>query len=631
MSESKRRQYGTWPSPITPAAMAGNLRLNNIAWDTQSSTLVWVEGRGKRGVLMAQQGIDAPRVLTGEQMSVKGRVGYGGGEFTVHDGVVYFSASEGRIYRMRLDGGDAEPVTPGFAAIAAPAVSPDGRWLVGVFHYEGQDGLCIVDADGELWPGRLLADTDFAMQPVWSMDSRHVAYVVWDHPRMPWDGTELRLLTLAENGSALPTVAAMTRIAGDENTSIFQPEFSPDGRYLAYISDASSYPHLHVHTLESGERRQITDGAHDFGQPAWIQGMRVYDWSRDSSAVYIRRNDQGMHSLWRVEIESGAMERVTVLDDYTYVDQIAVSRVDDRIALIASASTIPPRVVTASADNEHVRVHRRATREHFPASVMSQAEPVHWDGHDGGRVYGLYYPPAHGAFTDAGPPPLIVNVHGGPTAQAMADYEDRVQFFTTRGYAVLRVNHRGSTGYGRDYMRALDGQWGMYDVEDSASGAQHLINEGLADSERLVIMGSSAGGFTVLQSLVDKPGFYRAGICMYGISNQFMLAQDTHKFEARYQDTLLGPLPDAADLYRMRSPFFHAERIKDPVLVLQGEDDTVVPRNQSDAIVASLRSRGIPHEYHVYAGEGHGFRQPETIEDVYTRILSFLTQHVIYI
>lgn len=631
MTKSQRRQYGTWPSPITPSAIAGNLRLGDVRWDTHSDTLVWVEDRGKRGVLVAGHGVNAPRVLTGEQLSVKGRVGYGGGAFTVHDGIVYFAAAGGRIYRMRLDGGDAEPVTPGFAAMASPAVSPDGDWLVGVFHYEGQDGLFIVDSAGQQWPGKLLADTDFAMQPVWAHDSRQLAYVAWDHPRMPWDGTELRLVALTGRDGGLPAVESVTRIAGDEQTAIFQPAFSPDGKYLSYISDAGGYPHLHLYELANSTHRQITSGAFDFGQPAWIQGMRVYDWTHDSRAVIIRRNDQGIHSLWRVEIESGAMTRVGALDDYTCMEQVAVSRVDDRIALIAQASTIPPRVVTVETPAEAVRVHRRATREQFDPSALSTAEPVHWDGHDGKRVYGLYYPPAAAGFYDDGPPPLIVEVHGGPTSQAMADYEDRVQFFTTRGYAVLRVNHRGSTGYGRDYMRALDRQWGMYDVEDSASGARHLINEGLADSGRLVISGRSAGGFTVLQSLVDKPGFYRAAICMYGISNQFMLAQDTHKFEARYQDTLLGPLPEAADLYRLRSPFFHAERIQDPVIVFQGEEDVVVPRNQSDAIVTSLRKRGVPHEYHVYPGEGHGFRQPETIEDVYTRILAFLAQHVLYI
>lgn len=631
MSKPQRRQYGTWASPITPAAMAGNLSLSDVMWDSQSDTLVWVEGRGKRGVLMAQQGVDAPRVLTGEQLSVKGRVGYGGGAFTVHDGVVYFAADGGRLYRMALDNGDARPITPGFAAMAAPAVSPNGRWLIGVFHHEGQDGLFIVDTDGEHWPGKLIADTDFAMQPVWATDNRHIAYVAWNHPQMPWDGTELRLLSLTEGETGLPTVESVTCITGDEATSIFQPLFSPDGRYLAYISDASGFPHLYLYELVSGEHRQITTGAFDFGQPAWIQGMRVYDWRHDSRAIFIRRNDQGIHSLWRVEIDSGVMTRLDALNEYTSLEQVAASRMDDRIALVASASTLPSRVVSLQTGADVVRVHRRATREHVNASALSEAEPIHWEGHDGKRVYGLYYPPAAGAYYDDGPPPLLVHVHGGPTAQATAGYEERVQFFTTRGYAVLRVNHRGSTGYGREYMRALDGQWGMYDVEDSASGARYLINEGRADSGRLVIMGGSAGGFTVLQSLVDKPGFYRAAICMYGISNQFMLVQDTHKFEARYSDTLLGPLPEAADLYRLRSPFFHAERIKDPVIVFQGEGDVVVPRNQSDAIVDSLRRRGVPHEYHVYAGEGHGFRGAQTIEDVYTRILAFLGQHVLYI
>jgi dipeptidyl aminopeptidase/acylaminoacyl peptidase len=249
---------------------------------------------------------------------------------------------------------------------------------------------------------------------------------------------------------------------------------------------------------------------------------------------------------------------------------------------------------------------------------------------DGEQVHGLFFPPHNPAFEGSGVPPLIVTIHGGPTSQVKANFNPRAQFFATRGYAVLEVNYRGSTGYGRPYWEALNGMWGVYDVEDAVSGVRHLADQGLVDGSRAVIMGGSAGGFTVLQALVDHPGFFTAAVCLYGVSNQFTLAAETHKFEARYSDKLLGPLPEAADLYRQRSPIFHADRIQDPVIVFQGEDDQVVPRAQSDEIVASLERRGVPHEYHLYPGEGHGFRKTETIEHYYNAVDRFLKQYVIF-
>jgi dipeptidyl aminopeptidase/acylaminoacyl peptidase len=225
---------------------------------------------------------------------------------------------------------------------------------------------------------------------------------------------------------------------------------------------------------------------------------------------------------------------------------------------------------------------------------------------------------------------LIVNVHGGPTSQVRTSFNPRAQFFASRGYAVLEVNYRGSSGYGRAYRDMLRGNWGVFDVQDAVSGAGALADLGRVDGSKRVIIGGSAGGFTVLKALEDYPGYFTAGICLYGISNQFTAAADTHKFEARYSDLLLGPLPEAAAVYRERSPIFFAEKIQDPVAIFHGENDQVVPRVQSDEIVASLRRRGVPHIYHVYPGEGHGFRKGETIEHLYRTIEKFLTEYVIY-
>lgn len=631
------RQYGTWPSPISPTALAGDLRLIDVQWDTQGTeeTLVWLEGRGKRGVLLAQTGDDAPRELTDEQLSVSARVGYGGGEFTVGAGHVYFAAN-GRLYRQALASGTAKSLTPSFGAAASPRLSNDGKWLAYVYHHEGEDGLALVDAAGKLWPVKLFSDSDFVMQPAWSADDSQIAFITWDHPQMPWDGTELRLAKLSYDGAGAPALAAVKTIAGDNGTAISQPEFSPDGRYLAYLSDAGGkdnperFGQLWLYDLAADTHQQLTTAPAEHTAPAWVQGVRTFCWSPDSQALYYLRNTEGFNTLWRCDLATCQSEKVELPGDYTSLRQISIAPESGTLALLASSATIPERVITFQPKTQRALIRKRASAENIPTEQLAQPQAIQWQGHDGENVYGLYYPPTNLHFTGTGAPPLIIDVHGGPTSQRTARYEAGAQFFVTRGFAMLYVNYRGSTGYGRAYQDKLRGAWGIYDVQDCISGAQHLVEKGLADPHKLVIMGGSAGGYTVLQSLIDKPAFYRAAICLYGVSNQFTLVQDTHKFEERYSDSLLGTLPEAAELYRQRSPIFHADKIVDPIAVFQGADDPVVPKNQSDSIVASLRARGVPHEYHVYEGEGHGWRKPETIEAFYKSALAFLMQYVIY-
>jgi len=648
------QQYGTWRSPLSPKSMPSKLRLYDVQWDDDGETLVWLEGRGKQGVLVAQQGLQAPRDLNTE-LSVRGGIGYGGGEFTVSQGRVLFAASDGRLYCQSLSEGLPRPITPAFGRLASPAVSPFGQWVVFVHHYEGVDGLAIVDTEGEHWPRKLAFQADFYMQPVWHPSGTRLAYITWNHPQMPWDGTELHLTTLEADASGMPQIASIEVIAGDEKTAILQPEFSPDGRMLSYISDASGWGHIYLYDLAERTHVQLTTGEVEHGAPAWVQGMRVYAWSHDSRWIYSIRNERGFNSLWKIDTRTHEATKVDELDDYTYLEQIAASPTRDAVALIAGSPTIPSRVITYEAqgpvappilslepdtprgisviiaEGRGLTVHRRSGSESLPASYLSVPEAIVWTGHDGETVHGLYYAPTNPEYEGTGKPPLVVYVHGGPTSQAQAGYSPVAQFFATRGFAVLEVNHRGSTGYGRAYQDKLRGAWGIYDVEDSASGAQALVDRGLVDPSRLVIMGGSAGGFTVLQSLIEKPHFYRAGICSYGISNQFMLiAESEFKFESRYSESLLGVLPDDAERYRERSPLFRADRIVDPVLIFQGTEDKVVPKEQSDLIVAALRARRVPHEYIVFEGEGHGWRKPETIEAYYEAILRFLNRYVLY-
>ena len=627
--------------PNRAAGLAQALRFSDVAWDTDGQTLVWLEGRSDRGVLVCASGGQAPRDLTGT-LSVRAMVGYGGGDMSVAGGHVYFVAQEGRLYRQSLAGGLPTPITPQFGHMAAPTPSPDGQWLVFVHTYERIDGLAIVDTAGQNWPQKLAYGQDFYMQPCWHPDSRHIAWVAWDHPNMPWDSSILHMATLEVGNKGLPTIIETERLVDRSDVAVFQPQFSPDGRSLVYVSDESGWNNLYLYDLSLRAHRPLTADPVDLGMPAWAQGVRTYGFGPDGRYLYYIRNERGFSHLWAYDLHTGQTQAAgSALDDYASLSQIAVAPKSGTLAFIASSIMADARVISCDVrspgcipaqpqSQPPAYIHRRSASENVPAAHLAAPQPVQWSAPDGTLVHGLLYPPTSPQFASAGLPPAIIHIHGGPTSQARAGYNAQAQFFATRGYAFLEVNYRGSTGYGKPYMAALRGKWGLLDVEDAIGGARYLVDANLADPSRLVIMGGSAGGYTVLQTLVDHPGFFKAAICLYGVSNMFTLAADTHKFEERYLDSMLGPLPEAASIYRQRSPAFFADRIVDPIAIFQGEIDRVVPKSQSDAIVASLRQRGVPHEYHVYAGEGHGWRKQETIETFYRAVEAFLKQYVIF-
>ena len=632
IQHKRSMQYGLWPSLVAPQNLAEGLRLSDVAWDSDGETLVWLEGRSDRGVLVClPAGEEAPRDLT-TTLSVRARVGYGGGDFGVASGWVYFSEASGRLYRQPLAGGPAEPLTPAFGYAAAPTVSPDRRWMVFVHTYEDVDCLAVVDAGGQAWPQKLATGADFYMQPCWHPQGDRIAWVEWNHPQMPWEGSLLKMATVQIGGDGVPRLGDVRTLAGDETTAVFQPAFSPDGCSLAYVSNPTGWSNLYLYDLHDDRHRMLTADGADVGQPAWQQGTRTHGFAPDGSALYYVRNEAGFRRLWRYDLQRDtAADHHAGLETYTYLEQPALSPTRNVLACIASSSTLPARIITLPLDNpQAARVRKRSASESVPEQEFSRPQTVSWPTPGGTTVHGLFYPPSSTRFQGIGLPPAIVSIHGGPTSQAVASFHPATQFFTTRGYAVLQVNYRGSTGYGRDYTDALRGTWGVYDVEDAVSGAGHLVEQGWVDSGKLVIMGGSAGGYTVLQALVNHAGFFRAGISMYGISDLFALVATTHKFEAHYLDQLIGPLPQAAGLYRERSPLFVADAIRDPVAVFQGEIDQVVPKAQADAIVASLVSRGVPHVYHVYAGEGHGWRKTETIAHFYGAVDTFLRQYVLF-
>jgi dipeptidyl aminopeptidase/acylaminoacyl peptidase len=354
--------------------------------------------------------------------------------------------------------------------------------------------------------------------------------------------------------------------------------------------------------------------------------MRSYGWSSDSQHLFIIANYAGFSSLWRVNQADGRRMKMNI-EPYTWITQLSVC-MGDKLAFLASASHIPDRVVLW--DGSDFKTIARSSGENLTPLAYASPQPVDWQSQDGTTVHGIFYPPCNPDYVAEGLPPAIVHVHGGPTSQAVADYSAERAYFTSRGYAWMEVNYRGSSGYGRSYQHAQRLRWGDVDVEDAVGAARALVQKGLVNDRQLVIHGGSAGGFTVLNTLIHYPGVFKAGICRYGVSNLFALDMDTHKFEAHYTASLVGKLPDAARQYHEWSPVFHAEKIKDAVAIFQGSEDKVVPPQQSEQIVEKLRQQKTPHIYQVYQGEGHGFRKQETIADYLKQMERFIQEHVLF-
>lgn len=625
------RQYGLWDSPVTAAAVASGIRITDVQWSTDGKTLVWREERSGRGVLVAQDGVSAHRDLT-DAVSVRARVGYGGGDFAVgQDCVVFADQQSGRLCRLALSGGHPTPITPAFGRFSSPAISPDGRHVLFVNSTERKDVVGVVDLDGQHWPQILASGHDFFMQPTWSDDGRRIAWIAWDHPNMPWDGSRAWMAEMSIRDGRLPESCGVPKcIAGGDDVAVSQPVFTADGLSLILVCDANGWGQVTTFNLATGDSSAAVAPDTEFGTPAWLQGMRTVCRTPDPTVAFAVANHRGFHQLARVHLPSGGIDRLNVLSGATAIEQPSVNLQTSAIAVIASSPVVPSRLVVVEPDGTE-RVVRRSASESVQGKSLAYPEPVEWHATDRSIVHGLFYEPSSEQFASPGLPPLIVVVHGGPTTQVVASWSPVHQFLATRGFAVLAPNYRGSTGYGREYMQALRGNWGVTDVDDCVTGALELAREGRVDGARMAIMGGSAGGFTVLQTMIERPEVFAAGVSLYGVSNQFSLCADTHKFEERYTDSLIGQLPEAAARYRERSPEFRAREIRRPLAIFQGEDDEVVPKNQSEAIVAALRSTGTPHEYHVYAGEGHGWRKAETIDAYLNSLERFLRQHLVYI
>ncbi|HLL16848.1 MAG TPA: S9 family peptidase [Pyrinomonadaceae bacterium] len=622
MVEIKIAPYGSWKSPVTADLIVqGAVGLGMIKTDGED--LYWLELRpseGGRTCIVRRTPDGELRDMTPPGFNARTRVHeYGGGDFVVHHGTIYFSNfSDQRLYRQTPDAPTPAPLTPESNAELryADAVMDAARGRLVAVREDHRAGAheaantivaLSLDAGENASGGRVLASGyDFYSSPRLSPDGRQLAWLCWNHPNMPWDGTELWLGDMEEDG----TIAGARRIAGGRDESIFQPEWSPAGR-LHFVSDRSGWWNLYRAADGADEKPEpLCEMEAEFGQPQWGFGMSTYAFTSDTEIVcaYIVR---GMSHLARLDMTDKKLSPVESI----YADLQYVRAAGGRAVFRAGAPQKSAAIVAFDLASGQFEVLRRASDHNIDEGYLSVAQPVEFPTTGGQTAHAFFYPPRNRDFAapDAERALLLVKSHGGPTSMSSAALSLNIQFWTSRGIAVLDVNYGGSTGYGRDYRLRLNGTWGVTDVDDCANGARHLASEGLVDGARCVITGGSAGGYTTLAALTFRDAF-KAGASHYGVSDLGALVRDTHKFEARYLDNLVGPYPERADIYHARSPINFTDQLSCPVIFFQGLEDKVVPPNQAELMVEALRARGLPVAYVAFEGEQHGFRRAENIK-----------------
>ena len=682
--------YGSWQSPITSALIVEDsvsfgdiaLRGNAIYWselrpDEDARSVIARRVVGDVDPATGRRAIGGGDV-TPRGFSARSRVHeYGGGAFCVgadYDApggdVVYFSEfADGRVYRQRVgaDGSvDAPtPLTPAADMRYADGVICDRRRLMICVREDHTSAWrepvnAIVAVDLRSGASRVIASgNDFYSNPRVSPDGTALAWLAWNHPNMPWDGCELWAGTLGADGG----VSDARRIAGGRAEAIFQPEWSPSGA-LHFVSDRSGWWNIYrCRNLDGDAAEPICAMDAEFGMPAWVFGLSTYGFVSDERIIcaYTR------NGLWRIgdlDATTGAMAEFPAM-----ASDIGCMRVSSRYILyIGSDAESPARLILhhldnfdASSDNPDALgdspdspdgrggivlrqssdalerlagdggLEQSASAGTSAGGLLSHPQAIEFPTTGGKTAHAFYYPPANPGYAprEGETPPLIVISHGGPTSAAGAGLDLRKQFWTSRGFALLDVNYGGSSGYGSEYRRRLNGAWGVVDVDDCVNGALHLVERGLADGARLIIRGSSAGGFTTLLALTTREAF-SAGASYYGICELEALMRDTHKFESRYLDTLIGAFPAAADLYRERSAINHIDGLSAPMIVMQGLDDEIVPPNQAEMMVNALREKGLPVAYLTFEGERHGFRKAANIRRAldaelyfYSRVFGF--------
>jgi dipeptidyl aminopeptidase/acylaminoacyl peptidase len=617
--------YGAWRSSLPIELLVqGRVGLSEPRFDEDRRTLAWLESRaeeGGRSVLVRWTDEDGLRDVSPPGLNVRTRVHeYGGAPALVAgDLVVVSDFATGRLHRVAADR-TSEPITADGPFRYADFVLDAGRdRLVAVREDhtgpgEAVNTLVAIPLDGTGDVRVLAAGRDFYAAPRPSPDGISLAFLAWDHPNLPWDGTELFVAPILADGGLGET----RRVAGSASDWISQPRWSPTG-VLHFVAEPNGW--MNLHCLDGGDVRVVARLEAEFAYPDWQFGIRNYSFAPDGAILAVGRS-RGADRLYRIAPD-GVVEQV----ELPFTELTGIDVANDAAVVLAAGPRSFYAVIRIDLRTGRWEELRRSSPAVVDPATISAPETVEFPTTGGRTAFGLFYRPVNPAF-EAPPgdrPPLVVTSHGGPTAQAFGGLTITTQLLTSRGFAVLDVDYGGSTGYGRDYRMRLEGEWGVVDVDDCVAGARWLAEQGEVDGARMAVRGGSASGYTTLCALAFRDVF-GAGVSYFGIGDLLAFARETHKFESRYLDRLVGPLPEAEATYRARSPIRFCDRISCPVLVLQGLDDRIVPPAEAERIVDALWERRIPHAYVAFEGEDHGFRKADSIVRSFEAELSFYAQ-----
>ena len=628
--------YGSWKSPITTdLIVSGAVGLGQIALD--GDDVYWVEMRpaeGGRMVIVRWSGDGATADMAPEPYSARTRVHeYGGGAFLVAEGTVFFSNfADQRMYRQD-PGGEPRAITPEASLRYADGVFDAGRGRIICVREdhsgEGEpvNAIAAVDAEGATPQVTLFAGSDFCAAPRLSPDGNRLAWLSWNHPNMPWDGTTLLVADFDADGQLgdAETIAGGPSTSSGWDESVLQPLWSPEGE-LYFASDRNGWWNLY--RWRDGVVQPVLEMEAEFARPQWVFDPAAYGFL-DGGRIACSYAQRGVWSIGIIDIDTGILKRLDL--PYSEMGRGEIRCSGNRIVFSAGASDKPMSLMSLDVATGAVETLQQAHGLEVDSACLSSPEPVEFETTHGRTAHAFYYPPRNPDF--AAPPgekpPLLVKSHGGPTASASTALDLGIQFWTSRGFGVVDVNYGGSTGYGTEYRRRLNGAWGIVDVDDCVNAARFLAARGDADPERLAIDGGSAGGYTTLAALAFHDVF-KAGASYYGVSDLEALAKETHKFESRYLDSLVGPYPERRDLYIERSPINHTHLLSCPLLLLQGLEDEIVPPNQAEMMFEAVRAKGLPTAYVPFEREQHGFRRSENIKRAleaelyfYSRVFGF--------
>jgi len=624
MADRQVAAYGSWKSPIDAGQIAeASVRLMEVRLTGES--VYWLEHRpteGGRYVIVRRGADGATADVTAPPFNARTRVHeYGGGSYLpVGEAVAFVNFADQRLYVAR-EGKQPQPLTAA-GPLRYADISHDSarRRLLAVredHRGAGEPVNTIVSiAVGEGDGGEVLVEGgDFYSAPRVSPDGSQLAWLTWNHPDMPWDAAELWLAPIRTDG----TLGEAVHLAGGPGEAIAQPEWSPDGS-LYFVSDRTGWWNLY--RLHDGRAEQLTDLEAEFAGPQWVFARSRYAFASPGRILCSYLQGGLSHLAW---LDVAARQLRPIETPYSTIDCLRAA--GGQAALIAGAPSRPAAVVRMDLATGEMRELRRASELAIDEGYLSTPEPVEFPTGGGLTAHGLFYPPrsADYAAPPEEKPPLVVTVHGGPTSSATTGLRLGIQYYTSRGVAVLDVNYGGSTGYGRAYRRRLYGQWGVVDVDDCCNAARHLARAGKVDGERMAITGGSAGGYTTLSCLAFRDVF-AAGSSHFGVSDCEALARETHKFESRYLDKLIGPYPQRRDLYVRRSPIHHVEGLSRPVIFFQGLEDEIVPPDQARRMADALRAKGLPVALLEFEGEQHGFRRAENIRRALEAELYFFSR-----